>query len=261
MSKPQIIVQDTAGLNNKDINATRSRLIKGGSWKNQRTIVIVPSADMIAAKVYLSHCSLMFPPNNGVVRLLALGQEVGDAYSNCIESILNDPNLSQFEYIFCLESDNIVPSDAVIKLIEQMELHPELSAIGGLYYTKGPGSPAVGPDGKIIAGEQGITGGGCPQIWGDVNDPILNFRPQLPDPTGGLVECCGTGMGATLFRLSMFKDTRLKRPWFKTLPNATQDLAFFMDARKYGYRCGIACNVLCGHYDLEGKFGIPDFTW
>jgi len=97
-----------------------------------------------------------------------------------------------------------------------------------------------------------------PQIWGDPKDPVLNFRPQPPDPNGGLVECCGTGMGFNLWRVSMFRDERLRRPWFVTSNGVggtgvgTQDLYFWGDARKYGYRCAIDCGVLVGHYDAQG---------
>jgi hypothetical protein len=242
--KPQLVVTDLTGEHNQDLVKTNARLMKGGSWKKQRVIVILPAADEIPAKVALSHWSLAFPPNNGVVRILAQGMEVGDAYSQAIEGILNDPNLKEWEFILTLEHDNTPPADGVLKLIEQMELHPELSCIGGLYFTKGEG--------------------GQPQIWGDVKDPILNFRPQLPDVNGGLVECCGTGMGFNLWRLSMFKDERLRKPWFKTETTngvMTQDLYFWSDARKYGYRCAVDCSVKVGHYDLKGQFGLPDTNY
>jgi len=231
MIKPQLIQFDGAGEHNKDLKATRSRLLKGGSWKRQRIVVVIPSADLIPAKVALSHWSLAFPPNNGVVRLLALGQEVGEAYSNAIEQVLANPELSQWEYLLCIEHDNMPPPDGVLKLIEKMEAHPEFAAIGGLYFTKGEG--------------------GCAQIWGNPKE-VLNFMPQLPDPNGGLVECCGTGQGFTMFRLAMFKDPQLRKPWFKTQKEggiSTQDLYFWSDARKYGYRCAIACDIKVGHYD------------
>lgn len=228
----QLIIQDFAGIHNSDLDKTSARLIKGGSWKKQRIVVIIPSAAMIPAKVALTHWNLAFPPNNGVVRILALGDEVGVAYSQAIEQVLAHPELSQWEYILTLEHDNTPPSDGVIKLIEQMEAHPEYACIGGLYFTKGEG--------------------GVAQIWGDVKDPVVNFRPQVPDPNGGLVECCGTGMGFNLWRLSLFKDEKLRRPWFKTQVHggvSTQDLYAWGDFRKYGYRCAIDCSVKVGHYD------------
>lgn len=237
--KPQITIQDVGGVHNADLNKTKARLVRGGSWKKQRIIVLLPSADMIAAKVALSHWNLVFPPNNSVVRILAQGMEVGDAYSSCIEQILLHPDLSQFEYLLTMESDNMPPADGVLRLLERMEEHPEFSCIGGLYFTKGEG--------------------GCPQIWGDIKDPILNFRPQLPDPNGGLVECVGTGMGFNLWRLQMFKDDRLRKPWFKTETKqgvSTQDLYAWNDLRKHGYRCAIDCSVRVGHYDVQN-----DISW
>lgn len=230
--KPQLVT-DFIGAHNSDLTKARDRLVRGATWKKQRIVVILPADDMIATKVALSHWNLIFPPNNGVVRILAQGMEVGDAYSSAIQMVLDDPNLSTWEYILTIEHDNAPPSDGVIKLLEQMEAHKEFSCIQGLYWTKG---------------ESGV-----PQIWGDINDPVLNFRPVLPDPNGGLVECCGTGMGFNLWRLSMFKDPNLRKPWFKTIAGkegvGTQDLYFWADARKHGYRCAVDCSVKVGHYD------------
>lgn len=236
--KPQIVMQDL-GRHNANLAATRARLVKGASWKRQRIVVIVPADAFIPAKVYLSHLALVFPPNNNVTRILAQGMEVGEAYSTCIEQVVAHPDVSQWEYLLTLEHDNIPPQDGVLKLLEQMEAHPEFACIGGLYFTKGEG--------------------GVPQIWGDPKDPVLNFRPQIPVP-GQLVECCGTGMGFNLWRMGMFKDARLRKPWFKTVAGkdgvGTQDLHFWSDARKYGYRCAIDCAVTVGHYDHT-----TDTTW
>ena len=153
-------------------------------------VVILPAADLVPAKCVLSWWNLAFPPNNGVCRIMALGDEVGVAYSKAIEAVLADPNLSTWEYILTLEHDNCPPSNGVVKLVEEMENHPEYACIGGLYFTKGEG--------------------GCAQIWGDIKDPVLNYRPQAPDPKGGLVECYGTGMGFNLWRMKMFKDERIE---------------------------------------------------
>lgn len=231
--QPQIVGLGV-GMHNENLKASSERIRKEGSWKKQRVIVIIPASVSIPTKVYLSHFSLIFPPNQASYRMAAIGMEVGHAFSNAIEQILAHPELSQWEYILTIEHDNIPESDSLIKLIHRMEQHPEFACIGGLYWTKGVG--------------------GVPQIWGDPKD-ALNFRPQLPDPNGGLVECTGTGMGFNLWRLKMFKDERLRRPWFKTIADktgvGTQDLYFWGDARKHGYRCAVDCSVKIGHYDLE----------
>jgi hypothetical protein len=231
--KPQL-VGIGPGVHSADLEKTRSRLMKGGSWKKQRVVVLIPASESIPTKVYLSHCSLMFPPNNGVYRIAAIGMEVGEAFSNAINDVITHPVLNEWEYLLTIEHDNIPDPDALLKLLERMEEHKEFACIGGLYFTKG--------------------NGGVAQIWGDPKD-ALNFRPQLPDLNGGLVECCGTGMGFNLWRLGMFKDERLRRPWFKTIADKTgvgsQDLYAWSDFRKNGYRCAVDCSVKVGHYSVE----------
>lgn len=238
--KPQLVGVET-GIHNSDLEKSATRIIEGGSWRKQRVIMVIPAGKSIPTKVYLSHCGLIFPPNNGSYRMAAIGMEVGEAFSNAIEQILAHPDLSTWEYILTIEHDNIPQPDALLKLLKRMDEHPELSVISGLYWTRGEG--------------------GQPQIWGDVNDPQLNFRPQIP-VEGKLIECNGTGMGFALWRISMFKDTKLRKPWFKTLTGiegqgvGTQDLYFASDARKYGYRFGVDCDCKIGHLDIE-----TDIVW
>jgi hypothetical protein len=243
LNQPAILTLDGSGRHNADLGRSATRVRQGGTWKKQRVIVLVPSAAMIPAKVYLSHCGLIFPPNQPVFRMLCLGDEVGVAYSQAIEALIAGqvhPDLVEWEYVLTLEHDNMPPQDGVLSLIKVMEEHPELACVGGLYWTKGEG--------------------GVAQIWGDISDPVLNFRPQVPR-VGELQECCGTGMGFNLWRLSMFKDKNLARPLFKTKASTaegvgTQDLSFWSEARKWGYRCAIDNRVLVGHYDAAN-----DMVW
>ena len=193
----------------------------------------------MAAKVALSHWNLIFPPNNGVVRILALGAEVGAAYSEAIESVLAHPELSQWEYILTIESDNMPPADGVLKLLKDMDEYPQYDCIGGLYFCKGDG--------------------GCAHIWGDPKDPVLNFRPQVP-LVDTVMECNGSSMGFHLWRTKMFKDKKLRKPWFKTIAGqegvGTQDLYFWGDAKKHGYRTAVDTSVKVGHYSVQ-----DDIVW
>lgn len=238
--KPELVSYSFGKHNDLLAESTR-RMLDSALWKKQRVVVVLPAASTMSTKVALSHWNLMFPPNNGVARILAVGQEVGEAYNNAIDSILAHPDLSQWEYLLTIEHDNVPPPDGVVKLIEAMDQHPEFDCIGGLYWTKGEG--------------------GVPQIWGDPKDHVLNFRP-LPPVAGEVVECCGTGMGFNLWRMAMFRDENLRRPWFKTLNGSegqgigTQDLHFWADARKHGHRCAVDCRVLVGHYDAG-----QDISW
>lgn len=240
MTAPQIVSLDLAGRHNASLYESATRVMQSGQWKRQRVVVILPASNSMSTKVALSHWNLIFPPNNGVARILAIGMEVGEAYSQAIEQVLAHPDLGTWEYLLTIEHDNLPPPDGVLRLIETMDARPELSCVGGLYHTKF---------------EHGV-----PQIWGDPADPVLNFRPQPPKP-GEVVECCGTGMGFNLWRMSMFRDGKLPRPLFKTKCSAeegvgTQDLAFWGEARKHGYRCAVDCRVLVGHYDAA-----TDIVW
>lgn len=236
--QPQIVTVNY-GAHNTDLSLATGRIIEGATWKRQRVIMLIPAGKTIDTSVYLSHRSLIFPPNQPMFPLLCRGMEVGEAYSRALEWILGHPDLSTWEYILTVEHDNVPPPDGVLKLIKQMEAHPEFACIGGLYWTKGPE--------------------GVPQIWGDPKDPLPNCRPQ-PPKSNELVECCATGMGFNLFRLSMFKDEKLRKPWFRTPAGpegiGTQDLYFWSDAHAHGYRCAIDCSVLVGHHDSE-----QDVTW
>lgn len=236
--QPQIVMQEV-GRHNANLERTSADILRRGIWKKQRIVTVIPAGGMMPTKAAIALRNLMFPPNQAMHLIAALGMEVGEAYSQTIDMILAHPDLSQWEYILTVEHDNIPPGDGVLQLLKRMEEHKELSCIGGLYFTKGQG--------------------GVPQIWGDAKDAQINFRPQVPVP-GELVECCGTGMGFNLWRMKMFHDKRLPRPLFRTVAGkqgvGTQDLTFWSEARKLGYRCAIDCAVLVGHYSVD-----DDVTW
>jgi hypothetical protein len=240
MADPVILSSYDGGKHNANLDATISRLDREGAYKDLRTIIIIPALQKVDTKAVASWWSMITPPNQGVVRLFAQNMEVGEAYTRTIESVLAHPDLKDWPYILTMEADNVVPPDGLLKLLAEMEAHPEYACIGGLYFTKGFG--------------------GQPQIWGNPSEHPINFKPQRPDPNGGLVPCTGTGMGFNLWRTKMFKDERLRKPWFRTVANSkegvgTQDLHFWSDAFKHGYKAAIDCSVKVGHVDGSG------FVW
>lgn len=160
--------------------------------------------------------------------------EVADAYNKAIEDILAHPDLSTWKYVLTLEEDNCPAPDGLLKLYEGMDKY---DVIGGLYWTKGDG--------------------GQPMIYGDPTVFPKNYIPQVPIPNS-LQPCNGLGMGFTLFKLDMFK--KIPRPWFKTVQEytpgkgvnlGTQDLYFFDNAAKAGYRFACDTRVLVGHWDQQ----------
>lgn len=235
--KPQIIIENyqTQGIHNANFLQSVERLEKGGGYRDLSTICIVPTRGMISAKVTQSWMGMIPPMNQKFTRIFMIGMEVGAAYNTAIEQILAVPDLANWKYVLTLEEDNIPPPDGLVKLYENID---DYAAISGLYWTKGEG--------------------GQPMIYGDPNDSELNFRPQVP--VKEIQECNGLGMGFTLFKLDLFKDPKIEKPWFKTFNEwdpqkgvkiYTQDLYFFEKIRKLGYKVACDTRVKVGHYDVN----------
>lgn len=240
--QPQIVVPDYRGIHNQDQISTNARLEKSKSYRDLSTIIICPTRGQIPAKVVQSWMGLMRPMNQKVIGpLFAIGMEVGEAYNSMIEMILQNPELSKWKYILTIEEDNMPPPDGLLKLYEHMD---EYDVIGGLYWTKGEG--------------------GQPMIYGDPKVQPLNFIPQMPI-SEGIQPANGLGMGFHLFKLDMFKDEKIQRPWFQTLQEFvpgvgakayTQDLYFYENAGKEGYKFACDTRVKVGHYDF-----VNDIVW
>jgi hypothetical protein len=241
--KPQLIIENFEGKHNSNLIESRDRLINGGTYQDLSTICIVPALSKggIHPKIVQNWWSLITPMNQKFIRFFVIDMEVGQAYSTAIEQILSNPDLSQWKYILTLETDNMPPPDGLMKLYEDMK---EYDAVGGLYWTKGEG--------------------GQPMIYGNPNIMPLNFVPQLPQ-INTLQRCNGLGMGFTLFKLDIFKDPRLTKPYFKTMQEyregsgvklMTQDLYFFENLAKLGYKVACDTRVKVGHYD-QGN----DLVW
>lgn len=211
------------------------------SYADCSTVMVVPAIKPIPPKVYLSHRSIMTPMNQKFTVMCPENMEVGDAYNAAVEFILGHEELSTWRYLLTVETDNIVPPDALLKLIEDIESGP-FDAVGALYWTKGEG--------------------GQPMCYGNPKVMPKNFVPWLPEPDS-VTPCHGLGMGCTLFRLEFFK--KMPQPWFKTEQSYTphegaraftQDLWHFEQGAKYGERVACSTRVLVGHYDYR-----EDKTW
>lgn len=238
---PQIVIPSFEGYHNSNIN-TSIRIDKAQTYKDLSTVIICPTRGTIPAKAVQSWMGLIKPMNQLVLGpIFAIRMEVGAAYESMIDHIVNNPAFDNFKYLLTIEEDNLPPPDGLMKLYENIE---EYDVIGGLYFTKGEG--------------------GQPMIYGNPSVFPKNFTPQIPlkdtiQPANGL------GMGFNLFKMSIFRDKRLRRPWFKTeqsyihgqgVKMYTQDLYFFEDAAKYGYRFACDTRVKVGHYDINS-----DIVW
>ena len=236
MSKKQQVDDIWIGRHNLDLEASRGRLIRGSTYRDVSTVCIIPTRGVITAKVVQSWLGLASPMNQKFMRIFVEKMEVGDAYNAGVEMVLNNPELSKWKYILTLEEDNCPPPDGLLKLYEHME---KFDAVGGLYWTKGEN--------------------GQPMIYGNPAEMPQNFIPQVPQPDA-IQPANGLGMGFTLFKMDMFR--KVPKPWFRTIQEmvpgqgmraGTQDLMFFAEASKYGFKFACDTRVRVGHWDADNQ--------
>jgi glycosyltransferase involved in cell wall biosynthesis len=241
--KPAIVIENlNLGIHNADLQASAERLEKGKTYRDLSTIIICPTRGMLSDRVVQSWMGLIRPMNQKCIGpIFFRGYEVGEAYNMAFNFILSNPVLSTWKYVLTIEEDNLPPPDGLIRLYESMD---DYDCVGGLYWTKGEG--------------------GQPMIYGDPAVEELNFIPQIPKPDT-VQPANGLGMGFNLWKLDMFKDERIEKPWFKTLNDFipgqgakvyTQDLYFFERAGKVGYKFACDTRVKVGHLDPQ-----TDIVW
>lgn len=215
----------------------------GATYKDTSTVIIVPTRDdRIPIKVLQSWQGLIAPMNQKRAMLFAIGEEVGVAYTNMIKAILADKELSRWKYIMTMESDNIQPPDAHIRLLETIE-HGNYDGVSGLYWTKGEIN--------------------MPMAYGDPDEfartGVLKFEPRdvrTALERGLIMEVNGIAMGCSLYRMDLFRE--LEPPWFVTVSDLvngapqgfTQDLYFCKNAKMKGKRFAVDMRVRVGHMDM-----------
>ena len=230
--KPAIVSE---GLHNFSMEQTIERLEKSKTYRDLSTIILCPTRGLIADRVVQNWMSLMRPMNQKVAGPLFIrGMEVGEAYNTGIQLILDNPEMSKWQYVLTLEEDNMPPPDGLLKLYENID---DWDVLGGLYFTKGEG--------------------GQPMLYGDPAVMPRNYIPQIPK-VDAIQPCNGLGMGFNLFKLELFRSGRVPKPWFKTKQERgpggivayTQDLYFYEQAAMRGCRFASDNRVRVGHYDV-----------
>lgn len=242
------VVADTeaaraSALRSAGLGFQRIHGISGDTFKDNSTIVIVPTRGMIHHSIVASWQNLMMPMNSARPWIYAAGHEVGIAYNQMIQNILANPQLAKFKYVLTLEDDNKVPADAHIRLIETIEAH-KFDAVSGIYFTKGDY--------------------GMPMAYGDPrhyeSTGELEFRPRdirAALTQGKIMPVNGIAMGCALWRMDLFK--QIQPPWFVTVSDVTptgpqaftQDLYFCKRARQAGKTFGVDMRVAVGHLDIN----------
>ena len=230
--EPRILVSETVGKNNANLEEAIERVDKSKMYEDLSTIIICPTRGIFPTRVVQSWMKLMKPMNQLVAGpIFAEAMKVDVAYESLFEYILTNDVLKKYKYVLTIEEDNLPPPDGLLKLYKSMG---EYDVVSGLYWGKGED--------------------GFPMIFGDPKNPD-SYIPVKPE-VNKVMEANGLGMGFNLFKLEMFK--HIPRPWFRTQQEVeedggeiqkTQDLYFYKKAAKEGFKFACDTNILVGHYD------------
>lgn len=233
--EPRILVTDTVGKNNEEIEKSIDRVDKSKMYEDLSTIIICPTRGVFPTRVVQSWMKLMRPMNQAVAGpIFAESMKVDAAYNAMIEYILSNPYLSTFKYILTIEEDNLPPPDGLLKLYRHMDKY---DVVSGLYWGKGDDS--------------------FPMIFGDPSVDPLDAKPQKP-VYNEVQQANALGMGFNLFKLDMFR--KIDKPWFQTVEtneplegvkHLTQDFYFYRKAAEKGFKFACDNSVLVGHYDVK----------
>lgn len=231
-------------VNSAGLGFERVEHIAGSTFKDNSTVIVIPTRGMIHHRVVNAWQNLIAPMNQKRALLFASGHEVGVAYNTMISSVLANPELSKWKYVLTLEDDNLPPPDAHIRLLESIEWG-NYDAVSGLYFTKGEvGMPMAYGD----PAEHGRTG-------------VLDFRPRDVREAlaaGQVMPVNGIAMGCALWRMNLFRE--MPAPWFVTVNDVvpgqgprcfTQDLSFCEKAVRAAKRFAVDMRVKVGHMDVN----------
>ncbi len=238
----ELTIQDYQGRHNSDLAGAANRLKGANSYKDLSTICIIPNqSGEVPARVVQNWLGIANLMNQKFFRHMVSGMDDASVYNGMIEQAVSNPGLATFDYILFMSENAMPPFDAMMKLFEHIENH---DVIGGLSYDKGPG--------------------GLPKIYGHPSLIPQSFA-QINPQENVIQPCNGIGLDFCLMKKSIFKDTRLPKPWFRSTRQLVSngdrntkipDMYFFDNLAKLGYKVACDTRVKVGMYDLA-----TDLVW
>ena len=145
------------------------------------------------------------------------------------EKIIKFAEGQKAKYVLMLDSDMVLPNNALGKMVSQLEADKELGMISGMAFKRTP--PFQPCFYTKLTYEF------------DKHKPYLESPVKFPDK--GLMEIQGAGLACVLIRLSSLDE--VKRPLFFPLPNLGEDLTFCLKLRIAKVSMVVDLSVDVGH--------------
>jgi hypothetical protein len=188
--------------------------------------------------------SLRLPPAMGPLeRSLAFGNFIPAQR----ELIAEDAIEGGYDFLFFVDDDIVLPSDALTRLLGTAEADPSCAVVGGLYYSRDSIRPMV-----VDAWEGADT----------TSAAIPAFTSTSTSVVGGI------GFGCALLRVSVLKE--LEPPYFpvhvyldraaRVVQQCDEDYRYCERVRRAGYTVRLDARVRCPHYDRKSDATAPS-SW
>lgn len=188
-----------------------------------KTILIaIPTDRHIQAETFKSLWDLHVPPGYRVDFQYFHGYVI-DQIRNLIAHWA-----TKYDYLFSVDSDIVVPSDALTKM-----LAADKDVISGLYIQRIPNTHTVE---VYMDNDQG----------GFVHIPYQQLKP-----INGVVEIAACGMGCALIKSTVFKSIDYPHFVYRSALNHdhtfSEDVFFCQRARQHGFRIWADTTIQCDH--------------
>ena len=128
---------------------------------------------------------------------------------------------NNYDYIFWVDTDMIVPKDALIKMLSSGK-----DIISGVYSY------------KLLNGTNAVAKINKNGTYKDI--PLKKIRE-----TNKIMEVDGIGFGCVLTKTSVFN--ALRKPYFKFTEVCGEDIYFCIKAQEKGYKVYLDTSIKCGH--------------
>lgn len=193
-----------------------------------KTILIaIPCMDMVSAR-FAQSLATMKKVDKCIVSFL-IGSLIYDSRNKLAGYAVE----IEADYILWLDADMVFPADTLERMLKDMEEHPEIDILSGIYYRRGaPFSPVAY---KTL----------------ELNDQGECIYEDLEEVPEGISEIAGCGFGCVLMKTDCLFDMITKKDdigvWFSPFGNVGEDCSFCIRARGEGYKIYCDPDIKLGH--------------
>jgi len=124
---------------------------------------------------------------------------------------------SKCDFLIMYDDDMVLPPDMVLRLLEDMEQHPEIDILAPLAFMRSPPHYAV-----MYTAKEGYDNVRHQSYY--INQYVKKY------PRNTLVECDAVGFGAVCIRLSMVQ--KMTSPYFFSTTGTGEDIFFCVNAKQ-----------------------------